>query len=57
MAIKTSTVVTLDLSKELTPEELESFRREAARQGRSLKEHVEIILFGDADTTRNGGER
>jgi hypothetical protein len=42
-----STKVTLDLSKELTGEELQSFRARAKAEGHSLSEHLRKMLFGD----------
>lgn len=42
-----STIVTLDLSKELTPAELESFRKQAETCGRTIKEHLRDIVFGE----------
>lgn len=42
-----STIVTLDLSKELTPAELESFRKQAESCGRNLEEHLRDIVFGE----------
>ena len=42
-----STIVTLDLSKELSPEELQSFQEQAELSGRNLQDHLRAILFGD----------
>lgn len=44
-----STIVTLDLSKELTAAELESFRRRAEAEGRTLEEHLRLIVFGERE--------
>jgi hypothetical protein len=46
-----STTVTLDLSKELTASELESFRKQAELAGRSLKDHLTMITFGQRSKT------
>lgn len=47
MDVDESTKVTLDLRRELTPEELESFRRRAEEAGNSLQEHLREICLGD----------
>lgn len=41
-----STKVTLDLSKELSDEELQSFVEQAEKEGHSVQEHLREILFG-----------
>jgi hypothetical protein len=46
MEMNESVKVTLDLSKELTAAELESFRKQAEKEGHSLKDHLTILLFG-----------
>jgi hypothetical protein len=43
-----STIVTLDLSAELTEAELDSFREQARANGHSLKDHLTMLVFGRA---------
>ena len=47
-----STIVTLDLSKELTAAELESFRKQAQLAGRSLEEHLRVICLGEREAQK-----
>lgn len=49
-----STIVTLDLSKELTPAELESFRKQAETCGRTIEEHLRDIVFGQRADEQKG---
>jgi hypothetical protein len=51
MSTQESTKVTLDLSKELTADELASFQRQAELAGRSLKDHLTMITFGQRSKT------
>lgn len=48
-----SVKVTLDLSKELTAAELESFRKQAERSGHTIKDHLTILLFGKPAKTED----
>lgn len=42
--------VKIDLSRELSPQEIQIFKAEAARHGHSLDEHLRWLLFGNPIT-------
>lgn len=42
----TAIIVRVDLSKELNPEELASFKQQAEKEGRTVREHFLAITLG-----------
>jgi len=46
MTCAMATKIVLDLSRELEPDELESFKAQARARGRSLSDHMREIAFG-----------
>jgi hypothetical protein len=46
-ATSTAIIVRVDLSKSLTPSELDSFKTQAERAGRTVREHFLAITLGE----------
>jgi hypothetical protein len=55
MKAQNTSKVTIDLSMELTANELRSFREQAEKAGLSLRDHLHSIVFGERSKPSDKG--